>query len=80
MRAGNPFIENLAQASLGSAYAMSGRATEAIAILEALVDDAGRGAAIGAIEWLMLPTLADAQRNRRRARRAPVLPPRVPSS
>ena len=62
VRAGNPFIENLAQASLGSAYAMSGRATEAIAILEALVDDAGRGAAIGAIEWLMLPTLADAQR------------------
>jgi class 3 adenylate cyclase/tetratricopeptide (TPR) repeat protein len=62
VRAGNPFIEQLAQASLGAAYAMSGRASEGVALLAALTDDDGQAAAMGAIEWLILPTLADAQR------------------
>jgi adenylate cyclase len=61
-RAGNPFIERLAQASLGSLYAASGRAREAVPMLEKLTSDGENASAIGAIEWLLLPALAEAHR------------------
>jgi tetratricopeptide (TPR) repeat protein len=62
VRAANPFITRLAQASLGSAYVTTGRAREAIPLLEAVISDAGQVAPIGAIEWFMLSQLAEAYR------------------
>ena len=62
VRAGNPFLERLVQATLGAAYAYSGRTHDAIPILEALAGGAGGGSSVGLVEGLLLPVLADAYR------------------
>jgi class 3 adenylate cyclase/tetratricopeptide (TPR) repeat protein len=61
VRAGNPVLERLAQASLGSAYVSSGRAEEGLATLVALTGESA-GASLGAVEWMLLPVLAEAHR------------------
>lgn len=61
-RAGNPFLERLAQANLGCAYTLSGRTRDGICMLEALTGDVGGTPSIGFVEWLVLPVLADAYR------------------
>jgi adenylate cyclase len=62
VRAANPFIERLAHASLGSLYVTTGRAAEAIPLLQMVISDAGQVAPIGAIEWFLLSQLAEAHR------------------
>ncbi len=62
VRAGNPFLERLVQATLGTAHAYSGRTHDAIPMLEALAGDAGGASSIGFVQWLLLPVLADAYR------------------
>jgi len=62
VRSGNQFLASLSQASLGSVYAQSGRAREAIPMLAELTGGAGHVSAVGAVEWLLLPVLAEAQR------------------
>jgi tetratricopeptide (TPR) repeat protein len=61
-RSGNPFLATLSQATLGSVYAQSGRAREAIPMLAALTGEAGEALRVGAVEWLLLSVLAEAQR------------------
>jgi tetratricopeptide (TPR) repeat protein len=61
VRAGNPFLERMGRASLGSAYVSSGRAAESVSMLEGVTSDDGR-TSLGAVEWMLLPALSDAYR------------------
>ena len=54
-------LERLGRASLGSAYVASGRAHDGASMLEGVTSDDGR-TSLGAVEWMLLPALADAYR------------------
>jgi class 3 adenylate cyclase len=61
VRAGNPFLERLGRAGLGSAHVASGRARDGVALLEGVIGDDG-GSSLGVAGWMLLSVLADAYR------------------